>query len=151
MRARAADHRLHREALDARVRLVARDPLQHVGRRLLRLCGALQSQPHAADVGFMADVVGKDLHHASAVLRDEAGRQCADLGGIARNRGGNGGDAVSDEKLLGFHFRENRAPGSDRRLDRGIGLRLVDLRNRQAATAACASALPGRAHSARGT
>ena len=116
VRARSPDHRLHREPLDARARLAARDPLQHVGRRLLRLCGALQSEPHAADIGFMADVVGKDLHHASAVLRDEAGRQCADFGGIAGNLRRNGGDAVSDEQLLGFHFRENRAPGSNRRL-----------------------------------
>ena len=51
------------------------------------LFGALQPQPHAADVGLVRDVVGQDLDHAGAVFARSSAAPGADLVGIARDLG----------------------------------------------------------------
>ena len=96
-RLRPADHRLHGEALDARLRPQPRHALQNVLRGLLGLLGALEPQAHAAHVGLVREVVGQDLDHAGAMFPDPACGEPADLRRARRHVGGHDGDAVGGE------------------------------------------------------
>ena len=114
----AADHRLHREALDPRRRHQACDALLHVLRRAPGLVGPLQPEPDAADVGLVRDVVGQDLDHAGAMLRDPTLREGADLGGVARDLGRHRGNAVGRHQPFGLHLRQDGPPRGDHVPDR---------------------------------
>ena len=100
----AADHRLHRETLDRRRGHEARNALLHVLGRASGMVGPFHPEPDAADVGFVRDVIGKDLDHASAVFGDPALRQDTDLFGIARDFGRHRGNAVGAQQPFCLHL-----------------------------------------------
>ncbi len=118
---RTADHRLHREAFDARTGLGQRDTLQHQGGRLVDGLGILQAQGHAPDIRLVGDVVGQDLegHRKTDALR--ANGRCVRVG--ANHAGLGHRDPDGRQQGFGFGLREPFAPGGQHAVDDGLGRR----------------------------
>ena len=126
-RARLAHHGLHREALDARLRLGAPDLVQHLARRRLDLGRALQLQAHAADVGLVRDVLRKDLQDAGLVGLEQARRFLAGRVRIRRHGGGHDRNAVGGQQGFGIDLGQDEVAsrpgaGDDRARGRAFGV-----------------------------
>ena len=111
-------HFLHREAVDFRVRLEIAYTLQHGIGGPLHILGLFQVQRHAADIGFMSDIVGQDLE------RDRSPDPCR-LFHRARHIGGDDGldnrHAIGLKHLFGLIFGEPALPGGERVVDDALG------------------------------
>ena len=94
------DHGLHGEAFDARLGLQLAHPLQHLLGGADRLLRRAQSEAHAADIGFMRDVLGEDLDRQSRRLLQQAGGDGVHLLRRSRHAGGDRRDAVGGETAL---------------------------------------------------
>ena len=130
VRARPADHGLHREALDPCIGQEAADPLQHVRRRLLRVAGALQAEAHPADVRLVRDVVGDHLYDAGGVLAEQFRRSLADLGWIARKERRYHRYPIGCQQLLGLDLGQRRASVGEHRLHGRGCLGSIDIKPR---------------------
>ena len=86
-------------------------PLQHLLGGADRLLRRAQAEAHAADIGFMRDVLGEDLDRQSRRLLQQAGGDGFHLLRRSRHAGGDRRDAVGGKHRLGLGLCQHRAPG----------------------------------------
>ena len=120
-------HGLHRDAVDARMGLEARNGLHHLGVGVAHAGGVQDVERHAFNVGLVADVGRVDLQrHRIAQLRGDHHR----LVGGARQNGLRDRDVERRQQRLGLHLGQHLAAlgqhmldDQSRALDVGLGQR----------------------------